>query len=341
MWKTLGHEKSIDIISRGIDSGRLSHAYLITGVEGIGKTTLAVDIACVVNCPNQSSENNACGLCSQCTRILKRNHTDLFVYDLEPTSDDIQFVSSVVTMEQLREDFLKQIYRKPFEGMKRVFIINSVDRMRAEQSNLLLKTLEEPPEDAIIILLAENVEAVIETIVSRCQVLNLKHVELEVVRNYLKQFGDLETEDLENIARLARGRIGWAHQSATDPEFFNETLSSLDKIGNLAFANLEERFVYAKELASRFRKDRRIGYNDIDNLLTWWRDLLMVCSDQDGYVINLLHMEKFRKISLHLTSLQVANSIFEIREAFKSLHKNVSPSLVYDNLMLKLPTVPD
>ncbi|HCE75743.1 MAG TPA: DNA polymerase III subunit delta, partial [Dehalococcoidia bacterium] len=54
-------------------------------------------------------------------------------------------------------------------------------------------------------------EAVIETIVSRCQVLNLKHVELEVVRNYLKQFGDLETEDLENIARLARGRIGWAH----------------------------------------------------------------------------------------------------------------------------------
>ena len=125
----------------------------------------------------------------------------------------------------------------------------------------------------------------------------LLHVELEVVRNYLKQFGDLETEDLENIARLARGRIGWAHQSATDPEFLNETLLSLDKVGNLAFTNLEERFGYAKELASRFRKDRRIGYNDIDNLLTWWRDLLMVCSDQDGYVINLLHMEKFRKIS--------------------------------------------
>lgn len=340
MWKALGHEKSIDIISRGIASGRLSHAYLITGVEGIGKTTLAIDIACVVNCPNQSVKNEACGLCSQCMRILSKNHTDLFIYDLEPRTDDTQFLSSSVTMEQLREDFLKQIYRKPFEGMKRVFIINSVDRMRAEQSNLLLKTLEEPPEDAIIILMAENIEAVIETIVSRCQVLNLKHVELEVVRNYLKQFGDISTDDLENIARLARGRIGWAHQSATDPQFLNETILSLDKVANLAFATLEERFSYARELASRFRKDRRIGYGDIDNMLTWWRDLLMVCSNQEEYVINLLHIDKFRKISRHLTSLQVANSIFEIRVAFKSLHKNVSPGLVYDNLMLKLPTVP-
>ena len=341
MWKTLGHEKSINIISRGMGSGRLSHAYLITGAEGIGKTTLAVDIACQVNCPNQATEDEACGMCSQCSRILSKNHTDLFIYDLEARTDDTQSVSSSVTMEQLREDFLKQIYRKPFEGMKRVFIVNSVDRMRAEQSNLLLKTLEEPPEDAIIILMAEDLEAVIDTIVSRCQVLNLKHVELGVVRNYLKQFEDLATEDIENLARLARGRIGWAHQSASNSEFLNETILSLDKVGNVAFSNLEERFVYARELASRFRKDRRLGYRDIDNMLTWWRDLLLVCSNQEEHVINRLHIDRFRKISNHLTSLQVTNSIFEIREAFKNLHKNVSPGLVYDNLMLKLPTIPD
>ena len=109
MWKTVGQEGSMEIVSRGIRSERLAHSYLITGIESVGKMTLALDIARASNCIDTKLELRPCGNCNQCLRIDALNHTDLFIYDLEPAEEDSNKMSTTITLEQLRDDFLKQI----------------------------------------------------------------------------------------------------------------------------------------------------------------------------------------------------------------------------------------
>ncbi|HIC48353.1 MAG TPA: hypothetical protein EYP00_00575, partial [Dehalococcoidia bacterium] len=143
-WTTIGHEQILEILGKAVELDRISHSFLITGIESVGKMTVALDIARAANCESFNTKLRPCAECSQCRRIQSGYHTDVFTYDLEIKDGTNGQLSTTVTMEQLREDFLKQIHRKPFEGKARVFIIGSADLMRSEQSNILLKTLEEP-----------------------------------------------------------------------------------------------------------------------------------------------------------------------------------------------------
>ena len=209
-WTTIGHDQILEILGKAVELDRMSHSFVITGIESVGKMTVALDIAKAANCEISNTEQRPCGECSQCQRIQSGYHTDVFIYDLEIKDGTSGQLSTTITMEQLREDFLKQIHRKPFEGKTRVFIIASADLMRLEQSNILLKTLEEPPDDTIIILLATGTENLLETIVSRCQLLQLKPASTEKIMEVISD-SDFHTEIERNkIARLAKGRIGWA-----------------------------------------------------------------------------------------------------------------------------------
>lgn len=337
MWKTVGQERSIEIVSRGIRSEKLAHSYLITGIESVGKMTLALDIARASNCIDMTLESRPCGSCDQCFRIGALNHTDLFIYDLQPTEEDGNKMSTTITLEQLRDDFLKQIYRKPFEGRNRVFIIAAVERMRTEQANILLKTLEEPPDNVIILLLSKDHEGLIETIVSRCQLLRLRPVGTEIIRGYVENLVNLSDTDREEITRLSRGRIGWAYRAATDVDFLANVRDSIDAIETAVTGTLEDKFKHSRNLSSRFRRDRRIGHLDIDHMLTWWRDVLLVTSGIEEEVINISRLDTLRSMAASLNPSEVASTIKYVRSALRNLEKNVSPGLVYDNLMLKLP----
>ena len=337
MWKTVGQERAIEIVSRGIRSEKLAHSYLITGMESVGKMTLALDIARASNCIDMKLELRPCGNCNQCFRIDVLNHTDLFIYDLEPAEEDSDKMSTTITLEQLRDDFLKQIYRKPFEGRNRVFIIAAVERMRTEQANILLKTLEEPPDNVIILLLSKDYEGLIETIVSRCQLLRLRPVGTGIIRDYVEKFVNLSDTDREEITRLSRGRIGWAYRAATDADFLANARDSIDSIETAVTGTLEDRFKQSRNLSSRFRRDRRIGHSDIDHMLTWWRDVLLVTSGIEEEVINISRLDILRSVGAGLDPSEVASTIKSVRSALRNLEKNVSPGLVYDNLMLKFP----
>ena len=277
MWKTYGHKFAIDTISRSMKQGRLSHAYLLNGPEGVGKKTLAVDIACLVNCTDTDADKRPCGACSQCKRILLGHHTDIFIYDPDSSENS----STLVSIDQLRNDFLKQIHRKPFEGRCRVFIITALEKMRSEQANILLKTLEEPPPDVIIILLAEQIDNLLDTIISRCQFVDLRPLSTSEVTTYVDSYGsDLSTHfsttDVKEICRLARGRIGWASRVMDDPEILNNRRVLLEKFESAIFGELSDRFDLAKDMAGVFGKNRKKAMESLDMWLTWWRDALLI-----------------------------------------------------------------
>lgn len=341
MWLTLGHESSIDVISRGVRLDRMSHSYLITGVENVGKTTIALDIARVANCRNVGFDGSPCSDCSQCHRIESGNHTDVFMYDLEPARNESGRFSTTVTVDQLREDFLKQVHRKPYEGAKRVFIIAALERMGMPQSNMLLKTLEEPPEDIIIILLSSREKGLLETIVSRCQLLNLKPVDDEVVREYVRQMVRDEESEEEEIVRLARGRIGWAHKAVNQAGFLNDVKLSFDTIEIAMTGSLEDKFAYSEELVKLFQKDRRLGGFALDYLLVWWRDVLLISSGREEEIINISRQEKLKKVSGGVNLHQAAEAIKFVRTAEENIERNVSPGIVCDDLMIRLYQLDD
>lgn len=336
MWLTIGHESSIDMISRGVRSNRTSHSYLITGVENVGKTTVALDIARVANCFNVGSDGSPCSHCSQCCRIESGNHTDVFMYDLEPASDESGRLSTTVTVDQLRDDFLKQVHRKPYEGKKRVFIIAALERMGMAQSNMLLKTLEEPPDDVIIILLSSRDKGLLETIVSRCQLLNLKPVDDGIVREYIQQITKDGESIEEEIVRLARGRIGWAHKAVNQSGFFTDVKLSIDAIEIAMTGSLEDKFAYSEELARLFQKDRRLGGDALDYLLIWWRDVLLLVSGRQEEIFNISRRKKLEEVSAGLNLHQAAKAIGFVRTAEENLGSNVSPGIVCDDLMINL-----
>ena len=336
-WKTIGQPNSIDRISRAVALDRLSHAYLICGMDGIGKVTFAQDIAKVANCLEMPKSSGPCGSCNQCIRIDSHNHTDVFIYDVKKDLDEVGRTTTMVTIDQLREDFLRQVHRKPYEGRTRIFIISSIESMRSEQSNILLKTLEEPPDDVVIILLARDASNLLSTIVSRCQVLNLEPVNESEILGYLSECGLGPEVPIQEIAKHSRGRPDWAYRAAINPEILHILEDKLNQFVGCLIGSLEQRFKLSKDLSTQFFRDRDGVYEFLDIAMTWTRDVLLSSSERAGDIVNISHKERIREFSKMLSTTDILNILKLIRMTLGNLRKNVTPSLVLDNFMLKLP----
>ena len=324
-WTTFGHKKAIQGVYKAYLSDRLSHAYLIIGMQNVGKTTFALDIAKLLNCV---SENKPCSECQSCKRIESNNHTDVSVIDIFSDQN-----SSVSGIDELRDSFISKTNRKPFEGTSRVFILKSIDHMRVEQANIILKTLEEPPEDTKIILLAKNIDTVLETIRSRCQVIYLDPIKESEIVEYLSTFRSASDEKiLQNIAKLSQGRIGWAIKMLNDPEemnYVNQIMLDFLQIFNYS---LIEKFDFAQEISIKIQRNRPKTINEINLWLACLRDLLLLKS---GYENDQFH-EDYIRVSNELSFNQILQTGNVISETLENLNLNINPRLSLDMLMLKV-----
>ena len=335
MWQTKGHNIPIEFIKHSIVSNRLAHAYLISGASYIGKTTFALDIAKVVNCLNVQEDHSPCEECRNCVRISTRNHTDIHILDFLNSKDS--------PIDQLREDFLAQVYKKPYEGKYKIFIISHIDKMRSEHSNLLLKTLEEPPEDVIIILISENKSKILGTILSRCQILDLYPIsDISLLKSVttMSNLSLSDNLDIELIVRLSRGRIGWVYRTISDPDLFFDMQDLLDDM-ELAIRNsIEAKLKFSNKLANQFKTNGVDGFSDIDIMITWWRDMMMIMLDNEKAIININRLNTLRDIATNFKLDQVISIIKMFHSAKSHLNINTNPLLVYDNLFINIPLVP-
>ena len=321
VWKTVGQRAAIERISRALNFKRLSHAYLICGMNGVGKLTFALDIAKVANCLGIDENLAPCGSCKQCHRIDSYNHTDVHVYDIRKDSEEDGRSSTMVTIDQLREDFLKQVHRKPYEGRTRVFIITSIESMRSEQSNILLKTLEEPPENVMIILLAQDPTNLLTTIVSRCQVLTLAPVSESDILQYLSSC-DLDTKvPLQEIARLSRGRPEWAYRAATNSDMLENVETDLNFFIECLTGGLDQRFNLSRNLSSQFLRDRESVYEFFDTALTWVRDVLLSINESFSGIINISRKNQIEQFSEMLDLEDILKILKLIRITIDNLKK--------------------
>lgn len=196
----LGQTKALTLLSRAVTSGRLAHGYLFAGPDGVGKTTAALALAAVLLCRSPLGLE-PCGKCPGCRKFLSANHPDLL---------RIRPDGAAIKIDQIRE-LKKALTFAPFESRLRVVLIEEVQTMRREAGNSLLKVLEEPPPDNLLVLIGSTAGAMLDTIISRCQVIPFAPLPLPLAAQVIRQHRpELDEAASHTLAELADGCPGQA-----------------------------------------------------------------------------------------------------------------------------------
>lgn len=206
----IGQEQIKKHLQESIMQGSLSHAYIINGEAGSGRRLLASALTKTLLCENRTPDGDACGKCKSCLQADSNNHPDIRFITHEKAS---------IGIDDIREQLINDISIKPYSSSHKVYIIPDANKMTEQAQNALLKTMEEPPEYAIILLLTENTQNLLPTITSRCITLNTQPLQKEVITQYLIKNLQMEPEQAKIAAGFCQGNVGKAIHFASSEDF--------------------------------------------------------------------------------------------------------------------------
>jgi len=284
------------------------------------------------------------GTFPQAVRIRKGQHADVRIIDLKTVArsdkaknaDDGPRTRQRISIEHIH-DLQRDAALKPFEGKARVFIIDGAELMTAEAANALLKTLEEPSDEVFITLVASSAEALPETVVSRCQRINLRPVPKELIEETLVERFEADPELAARLARLSQGKPGWAINALHDPATLEIHSQTALRIINVIQGDIEERFQYARELDGRFRRDRDGVFTELRRWLEWWRDVATVKAGLPDNIINADWLPALEAIAKALKMDDISAAAQGIVSTTSALGSNAIPRLALEVMVLEMP----
>lgn len=317
----LGQESIVGHFREAIRSGKLSHAYIFTGEEGFGKRLLAERVAAAIEC--ESEGERPCGMCMHCLQASVGTHPDII--HVVPTKTRIG-------VDDIREQLINDIQVKPYEGNYKVYIIADADTMNEAAQNALLKTLEEPPAYAVILLLAVNTGSFLQTILSRSLTLSLKPVKTEVITEYLMNNCSLPDYMAKLCASFACGSIGKAIKYASDPDFSRVKDAVLSLVRDIDKMSHNDVMKSLTLFGEEKKRDPSPGViNDFFDLLSlWYRDVLYFKATRDRS--KLLFSDEFTEINRQAT-LRSYENLNEIPTAIENARKRLNANVYFDITM--------
>jgi len=321
----VGHERQLASLRLALETGRLHHAYLLTGPEGVGKKTVALALAKAVQCGE--SKHDFCGRCANCVKIDNRNHPDVRVVSLLPKKNEI-------SIEQVRV-LEKELNYRPFSGGKKVAIIDPAPLMNPAAQNALLKTLEEPPAGSLLILIAASAGGLLPTLRSRCLSLSFAPLPARVVADYLISRQAMAAEEAALVAAASLGSLGRARSSDL-AELAEKRIAWVAAIGNLAPGGYGARAALAEGLG----KEREDAFEFLEWLRSWCRDLLILhATGSERDICNLDAAETIRRQSQNarvegLLALWASMAVTEGR-----IRRNVNRRLALEDLLAQVAGV--
>jgi DNA polymerase III subunit delta' len=335
-WPIIGHDTALDQLARAAHTGRVNHAYLFTGPDGIGRFTLARTFAQALVC-TRSVDERPCQECSACRRVREGIFPDVTLLSLETQAENEGKDSrnTVISIESVRE-MRASVSMRPMEAQWRVAIIKDVDRLSLNAYDALLKTLEEPPPFVVILLIATEFAALPETIRSRCRHISLEPVPRDIVAAELERRG-VAPDRAVLVARLTRGRIGKAIELAGDDDALNERRdrvdAALEMIGDPLSALAE-----ARRMADLFRRGQRDRVNaDLDLLIGLWRDLLLIAAGRQDDVSNVDVIDRLGELGRGWHLDHIEQALQACYQAMHDLSVNVQPRLALNAMVVQWP----
>lgn len=322
----IGHDWAVEMLQTSLANGRAGHAYLITGPDRIGKTTLALAFAQALNCTGDEA-----GRCRACTLIAKNRHPDVQLIEPE-VSGRGKLSLKIETIRQLQKDLSLTAY----EAKVKIAILKRFDAASIGASNAFLKTLEEPPRDVVLILTANDADTLLPTISSRCRVLNLRPLPTELIEQSLTTRWAVDDEKAHLLAHLADGRLGWAVQAAQDETILEERAAHLENLKTALASGHVGRFTLADKLANKPEKLPEV----LKSWLSWWRDI-NILSQKSGVgrtaVTNIDQLEHMQLVNQHIQEETAFASLKQTNLALWQLERNANVRLVLENLLLTYP----
>jgi DNA polymerase-3 subunit delta' len=331
LWDIVGHDHAIHTLRRALASQRVRHAYLFTGPEHIGKTLLARRFAQTLLCtggPDPSEAPlNPCQTCLSCRKVLHNNHPDVHYI---ARARDRQFI----LIDQVRE-LQSDAVRKTLEGRRNVFIIEGMHEMNLQAANCLLKTLEEPVPDVVLLLTAPDPGLLLPTILSRVQQIPLHLLTSEQIRQALLERWQVPAEDAALISALAAGRMGWAVQAVEQKDVLLDRQEQLETLARVPALDRVQRFDLAQKLSADGDKMR----SALELWLLWWRDLLLTANHCPNLVVNVDMRTLLQKQATRITPSESLRMIRSILRTLEALDQNVNARMALEVLMLEVPVL--
>ena len=331
MWRIIGQSHAVALLENGLRAGNLSHAYLFVGPTHIGKATLALDLAQALNCPGA---HPPCGECKSCHRIATGKHADVVIIDRNQDFGNQPDTPKHITIsiDKIRK-LQGQASLSAFEGKYKIFIIDGAEYLTPEAANCLLKVLEEPPPNVLIVLLADNKANLLPTVISRCQYLELKPVPSIELEKVLNESYSVESDKAKLLARLSEGCPGWAIMAADDDTFLEQRSQKLSALFPLLQSSWEERFDYVAQIAG----DRKLVEEVLKLWLTWWRDVMLAKCGCGQAITNVDAIAIIEEWTQALSMDEIKDFIASLQTSLEQIAKNANVRLVLEVLMLDMP----
>jgi len=325
----LGQDGPLSLLKSYIEKSRLDGSYLFTGPDGVGKKLVAKTLSKAVNC--LESEASPCDRCVSCLKINKDEHPDVYAIDCDtPILIDSQSGNEKAASEAIKIGHIRQLQKnialKPYEGKKKVFIIDSAHNLTPEASNAFLKILEEPVEKSLIILITSKPFLLFKTIISRCKVLKFSGLPRPALEKIIKKDFGFDNDSAHFLAYFSEGRLGRAFV-LKDTDLLREKNMVIDSFALSHRVNLDN-------INIKKREDVR-GYLNI--LSTWFRDIYLIKAGLTiQEIINYDRRDELLKQMSRFTFAELDGILNSISDSIFYLERNINTRLLLHNLGAKL-----
>lgn len=320
----VGQEHLREHLENAIKMDKVSHAYIINGEKNAGKEFIAKTFAMALQCENRQG-TEPCGECHSCRQALSGNHPDIiFITHEKP---------GTIGVDDIRRQINSDVAIKPYKGPKKIYIMNEGEKMTVQAQNALLKTLEEPPEYAVLLILAANVDSLLPTILSRCVVLNMKPAKDAQIKKYLMETMEIPDYKADICVAFARGNVGKAKLLAGSEEF--------DKVKEEAITLLKYiKEMELNEIVAAIKKinEYKFDVNDyMDILSIWYRDVLLFKATHDAnHLIFKEEIQHIRKVADKSAYEGIERIIDALEKSKQRLNANVNFDLTMELLLLTI-----
>ena len=319
----IGQEQLKEHLQNAISMNKVSHAYIINGERSSGKEFIARIFAMALQCEKGGTE--PCGECHSCKQAMSNNQPDIIYIGHEKPN--------TIGVEDIRGQINNDIGIKPYSSPRKIYIMNEGEKMTVQAQNALLKTLEEPPEYAVILILTTNVEALLPTILSRCVVLNMKPVPEAKVKKYLMEELGVPDYKANICVAFARGNIGKAKLLASSEEFEKVKDEAITLVKYINDMEINEIVKAIKKIT-----EYKFDVNDyLDILSVWYRDVLLYKATKD---INSLifkdELQQIRRVADRSTYEGIETIVNALQQAKRRLEANVNFDLTMELLLLTI-----